>query len=120
MNVYREAGCTVTPKPLLRDCNIPGLRRGDDRQLDFRASAVDPHGLPVLADVTVISAIDGQGWPHRNAASVDGSSFPAAYEDKNGVKQIQAQEAQKRDELMSADSLAAGQIEMVLRRIYRL
>ena len=85
MRVFTEAGFTIAPKPLLRDCKVPLRDQHDDRQLDFRTSSLDARGLLTCADVTVVSAIDGAGNPHGRAASVDGVAIARA-EDRKADK----------------------------------
>ena len=85
MRVFAEAGFTVTPKPLLRDCNVPLVDMHDARQLDFRSASLDAKGLLTCADVTVISAVDGAGNPHVGTTQVDGVAIARA-EDRKADK----------------------------------
>ena len=85
MLAFAKAGFNVTPKPLLRDCNMPLRDPRDERQLDFRTSSIDATGLLTCADATVVSAVDGAGNPHGRAARADGVALATA-EDRKADK----------------------------------
>ena len=81
--VLREAGAHVndaSSKPLLRNLNIPGILPSDGRQLDILATGIGR--VPLCADVTLRSPLSAMGFPHSQAADVDGSTFKTAYSDK--------------------------------------
>ena len=66
----------------LRDCNIPVRDARDTRQLDFRTGPINATGLPTCADVTIVSAVDGQGRPHGRASRADGAALASAADRK--------------------------------------
>ena len=70
--VAREAGGRVVHKQLLRDTNVAPLRPGDRRQLDTVIYGVTRNGVPLCCDATVVSPLDREGRPHRDAADVNG------------------------------------------------
>jgi hypothetical protein len=65
IQVFREAGVNVRPKPLVRDLGLVQARSNDRRQLDFLASGSTVRGgLPLACDPTLGSVLDGKGRPH--------------------------------------------------------
>ena len=79
IQVFREAGLNVQPKPLVRNLGlIPAPPASDGRQLDFVATGSDLcGGLPLGCDPTLRSVLDCKGVPHEYDA------FEQARKDKN-------------------------------------
>jgi len=63
--IAREAGARVAHKQLLRDTNVPISNQLDQRQLDLVIYGIDPQGLPLCCDATMVSALDRRGPPSR-------------------------------------------------------
>ena len=79
IQVFREAGLNVQPKPLVRNLGlVPSPAASDSRQLDFVASGSDLcGGLPLGCDPTLMSVLDCRGVP------LDGDVFEQARQRKN-------------------------------------
>ena len=69
--VFREAPVTVREQPMVREL-ILGVDEQDARQSDFvvRGTSLG-HGLPVVCDCVMGSAIHADGTPWEGAASID-------------------------------------------------
>ena len=77
--VLREAGARVVPNGRLRDTGVPGVR--DDRSIEAVAFGL-PCGVPVFADITVVSPLKADGTPAHSADSTDGAAALAAEQRK--------------------------------------
>ena len=76
--VVREAGARVAHKQLLRDTNVPVDNPLDQRRLDLVAYGVDPQGLPLCCDATMVSPLNRRGRPIPRAAAHDGAALRVA------------------------------------------
>ena len=80
--IAREAGARVAHKQLLRDTNVPISNQMDQRQLDLVIYGVDPQGLPLCCDATMVAALDRRGRPIPRAANHDGAALARAHRRK--------------------------------------
>ena len=66
IQVFREAGLNVQPKPLVRNLGLtPPPDSSDSRQLDFVVSGSNVcGGLPLGCDPTLMSVLNCRGEPH--------------------------------------------------------
>ena len=74
--VLREAGARVQEKVMLRDMGIPGVQPADGRQLEIVATGLPlEQGVPMAVDVTMVSALHGDGTIWADADTVPGVSI---------------------------------------------
>ena len=79
MQICREAGGRVMTNIMVRDLDLEHLQGPDGRRLEVVADGLPLFGGAQLAlDMTLVSALKGDGTARRGAADVDGVALEAA------------------------------------------
>ncbi len=82
--VLREAGARVVPNMLLREAGVPGVT--DERAIEAVAFGLPLHGgVPIFADITLVSPLKADGSPVRDAATTDAAAASEAEHRKRAV-----------------------------------